>query len=224
MHVFQLNFHGDPNLGLYAKACEKFCLIGNLISDTARIEKWLEVEVKQVTIANTDFVGMLSAFNSNGIVLPKIVNEREMKFFDGIEREFDINVEILPSKLTAFGNLILCNDKGAVISKLFDKKEKEIIEDCLQVEVATGEIARLSTVGSCGITTNRGCLLHRDAKEEEIKLIEDVLQVEVNIGTANFGSPFVGSCIVANSNAALTGLPTTAPELSRIAESLNLLK
>ena len=65
--------------------------------------------------------------------------------------------------------------------------------------------------------------MHRDTKEEEIKLIEDVLKVEIDIGTANFGSPFVGSCIIANSNGTIAGLSTTAPEIERIAETLNLI-
>ncbi|MEM7824989.1 MAG: translation initiation factor IF-6 [Candidatus Aenigmatarchaeota archaeon] len=222
MQIFQLNFHGDPNLGIYAKACDKFCLVGYLVLDVFKIEDMLKVKVKRVTIANTDFVGMLSAFNSHGILISKIVNENEMKSFNEIEKEFNVRVEIVPSRFSALGNLILCNDKGAVISKLFGKKEKEIIENCLDVEVVSGKIASLSTVGSCGIATNQGCLVHRDAKEEEIKLIEDVLKVQVDIGTANFGSPFVGSCIISNSNGALVGLSTTAPEISRIGETLNL--
>jgi translation initiation factor 6 len=183
----------------------------------------LKTRVKRVTIANTDFVGMLSAFNSNGILLSKIVNENEMKIFDVIEKELGVQVKILPSRFSALGNLILCNDKGAVISKLFGKKEREIIKDCLDVEIASGRIAGLSTVGSCGVATNKGCLLHRDTKEEEIKLIEDVLKVKIDIGTANFGSPFVGSCTIANSNGAIAGSSTTAPEIERISETLNLL-
>jgi translation initiation factor 6 len=109
------------------------------------------------------------------------------------------------------------------VSKVFSKKEKKEIEDCLGVEAVFSSIAGIQTVGSCGIATEKGCLLHRDAKEEEIKIVEEVLKVKVDIGTANFGSPFVGSCIIANSKGALVGESTTGPEIVRIQEALELL-
>jgi len=155
--------------------------------------------------------------------LTKILTNSEKEKFLELKKLFGMNLLILKSKFTAVGNLILCNGKGAIISKVFNKKEKKEIEDCLGVEAVFSSIAGIQTVGSCGIATNKGCLLHRDAKEEEIKIVEDVLKVKVDIGTANFGSPFVGSCIIANSKGALVGESTTGPEIVRIQEALELL-
>jgi translation initiation factor 6 len=70
------------------------------------------------------------------------------------------------------------------------------------------------------VATNKGCFIHRDAKENEIKKIEEILKVKADIGTANFGSPFVGSCFFANSNGAVVGNSTTGPEIDRIYETL----
>jgi translation initiation factor 6 len=127
------------------------------------------------------------------------------------------------SDFTAIGNLILCNDKGAVTSSLLTKKEMGLISDCLGVECAASKVAGMDNVGSCGIATNEGCLLHRDSTEEELDFIQEVLKVDTDIGTANFGSPFVGGCAVANSKGLVAGASTTGPEISRMMESLKLI-
>jgi translation initiation factor 6 len=223
--ILQTNFYGDHNLGLFGKSSDKFCIIGNFIPEKIRkkVENVLKVRIIKASIANTELIGLFCCFNSNGILLPRIVIEREMENFKTIKKEFDLNLEILNSRYTALGNLILCNDKGAAISKNFTKKEKLKIEDCLGISSEYSTIARMNTVGSCGVATNNGCLLHRDVKEEEIKKIEEILKVSADIGTANFGSPFVGSCMIANSNGTVIGESTTGPEIVRVSEALNLI-
>ncbi|MDI6798414.1 MAG: translation initiation factor IF-6 [Candidatus Aenigmarchaeota archaeon] len=222
MKVLQTNFHGDHNLGLFGEACDRFCILGNFVSEKnkTQVENVLKVRVIKLTIANTDFVGMFCCFNSNGILLPKIVTEKEIEELKKIKKEFGINLDVLNSRFTAIGNLVLCNDKGAIISRLLSKKDKEKIEDCLGVESGYSKIAGMSIVGSCGITTNKGCLLHRDAREEEIEIIQELLKVNADVGTANFGSPFVGSCSIANSNGCLVGKSTSGPEVQRFFETL----
>lgn len=221
MKVGQLNFYGDHNLGLYGKACDKFCIIGNIEEKNIdQIKKLLNAECIRTTISNTDFIGILAVFNENGILLPKIANSNEIEFFSKIGKQFGLNCEILESKFTAIGNLILCNSKGAVISKLFGRNEKKKIEECLGVESCYENVAGMKTVGSAGVATNKGCLLHRDAEEKEIEQIKSILKVEVGIGTVNFGSPFVGSAIIANSNGAIIGESSTGPEVVRIQETL----
>lgn len=224
MRVAQLNFYGDHNLGLYGKACDKFCIMGNIEEkNIEQIRKTLGVECINATVSDTDFVGVLSAFNENGILLPRIVNSKELEIFSRIKKEFGLNIETIGSKFTAIGNLILCNSRGAVISSLFTEHDKKIIEDCLGVEACHINIAHMKTVGSVGVATNKGCLLHRDAEENEIEGVKEILKVEVGVGSANFGSPFVGSAIIANSKGAIIGESTSGPEVVRIQEALNLL-
>jgi len=98
-----------------------------------------------------------------------------------------------------------------------------MIEDCLGVETEYCNLAGMSTVGSAGIATNKGCLLHRDASGDEIKIVEQILKVNVGIGTANFGSPFVGCCIIANNNDVIVGESTTGPEITRMQEALGFI-
>lgn len=225
MKALQTNFYGDHNLGLFGKSSDKLCVLGNFISEKykERVEEILEVKVVKLTVANTDLIGIFCCLNSNGILLPKITSRREIEMLKNMKKQLSVNLEVLNSKFTALGNLILCNDKGAVISRNFSKKDKKGIEDCLSVESEFLTIAKMDTVGSCGIATNKGCLLHRDASEEEIKQIEDILKVRADIGTANFGSPFVGSCAIANNNGMMIGESTTGPELTRLQEALGFL-
>ena len=125
-------------------------------------------------------------------------------------------------KYNALGNLILCNNQGAVLSKLIPKRYKEKIERTLEVEVDYLTIANLNIVGACGIANDEGCLLHREVNSEELEKIEKILKVECNLGTVNFGSPFVKSGLVISKSNALIGNLTTAPEISRIVETLKL--
>jgi translation initiation factor 6 len=103
------------------------------------------------------------------------------------------------------------------------KRDKKKIEDCLGVSTELSTIAGMDVVGSCGVATNLGCLLHRDVREDELGLIQDILRVETDIGTANFGSPFVGACVIANSKGAVVGESSTGPEITRLMETLKYI-
>lgn len=225
MRVLQTDFFRDYNIGLYAKASDSVCVIGNHIPHkrVAEIRKVIGAEVFQTNIANSEIVGIFCALNSNGILLPKIASQDEIKNFKKIAQELGMSLAVVKSKFTALGNLILCNDKGAVVSRLLSPSDKKMIEKCLGVKSEYGTVAGLNSVGSCGIATNKGCILHRDASEEELDKFQGVLRVDTDIGTANFGSPFLGSCGIASSKGVVLGEGTTGPEATRIMETLGLL-
>lgn len=225
MKVLQTDFLGDHNLGIFTRASDKVCLVGSVASDgrIAQMEKVLKVDVVRASVGNSEIVGIFSAMNSNGIVLPRMAGESEVRGIEEAVKELGVSVAVVSSKFTALGNLILCNDRGAVLSRLLSAKDKREIEDCLGVEAEYGTVAGLASVGSCGIATNKGCVLHRDASEEEMDGFQDVLKVDTDVGTANFGSPFIGSCAAANGNGVVLGESTTGPEVARIMETLSLL-
>jgi translation initiation factor 6 len=219
MRLIQLDFYGDHNIGLFGRSSDKVCILGNVVSkdDVDKIEKTLNVEAVKSTVVRTDLVGMFCCINSNGIILPSIASEGEIGRLDST----GLDILALDSKFTALGNLVLCNDNGAIIGNPLEKYKKKI-ERCLGVDAECTTVAGMNTVGSCSVATNEGCVLHRDANEEEIQIIEKTLGVEVGLGTANFGSPFIGSCAIANSSGAAVGESTTGPEINRIMESLKL--
>ncbi len=59
--------------------------------------------------------------------------------------------------------------------------------------------------------------------DSEIEILEDVFDLPVDIGTVNFGSPLIGSGLLANSAGYLAGADTTGPELGRIEDALGFI-
>jgi len=132
----------------------------------------------------------------------------------------DLNIAIMETKKTAYGNLILANDYGAVVDTRLKKKDIKQIENTLGVETVPGEIAGLPYVGSLATATNKGVLTHPLLKEEEQKLLKDVLKVQVDVGTINCGIPYVATGLLGNKYGAVAGHITTGPELFIIGQAL----
>ncbi|MBN2203269.1 MAG: translation initiation factor IF-6 [Candidatus Aenigmarchaeota archaeon] len=206
---------GDPNIGLYGFATESYCLLGTAPQPSMlkTMKKVIGVKPLVTSLSGTELLGIFAAGNSNGILVPKIVEEQEIKEI----KKLGLNVEVINSKRTALGNLVLCNDKGCVISRGLSRF-KDKIEDALGVEISIGTVAGLSIVGSCAAASNTGCLCHRETKEKEMKLIESILKVKVDIGTVGYGSPYINSGIIVNSKGILYSDTTTGAELGRIEE------
>lgn len=225
VRALQADFFGDHNIGLFSRANERLLFAGRQLQDrpVRQAAEVLKVEPVRIGIANSELIGIFSAMNSNGLLLPKIASEEEYEAAKKAVKEEGMNVLTVGSDFTAIGNLVLCNDKGAVLSSLLTKKEAKGIGECLGVECEFQTVAGLDSVGSCGVATNSGCLLHRDATEDELDSIQEILKVETDVGTANFGSPFVGSCAFANSRGLVAGAGTTGFEMSRMMEVLKLV-
>ena len=215
MKIAKLNFHKDPNIGLFAFATDRFCLVNRFIrrKDTNLIKKVLKVPVYRTSVLGTGLIGIFTAGNSNGIVISDRIYDEEI---EEMQRNFDVLV--LETKHTAFGNLILSNDKGCIISKDL-KKYKKDIRDFLGVDTRVGTIGGIGLVGSLGVCNNNGCLVHKWVTEKEKKFIEKILDVNVSPGSVNFGNPWVKSGLIANSNGFLAGDQTSGPELGLASET-----
>lgn len=209
-------FNGDPNMGLYGFATDTYCLLGMTPQKNVLdlLVKTVGSKPKITTISGTELLGLFVAGNSNGIILPKIIEEYELK---KLKKMLGLNIEVLKSKETALGNLILCNNKGCIISRSLSRFRKTI-EDVLGCEVGLGTVAGLNIVGSTAAATNIGCLCHREAKEKEMEKIEQILKVKVDVGTVGYGSPFIRSGVIVNSKGVLYSDGTTGAELGRIEE------
>jgi translation initiation factor 6 len=215
MSMLRTNFSGDTNLGLYGFATDSYCLLG---VPSKKVRQALEVPVHHVTILNTNFAGLFIAGNSQGIVIPEIVAEDHLA---SLQRYFK-KILVIKSNYSAMGNLLLMNDNGIIISPLLKKHKKEI-SAFFGLHSAVTMIGKQRTVGTLGIATNKGCLLHPKARKAEIKIISDILGVECNVGTVNFGSPYPGAGVVANSKGFVASESTSGPELGRITEALGFL-
>jgi len=208
------DYYGDVNIGLYGKASDKLFVC----SFEEELSSILNVPQKRISIGGTEFIGLFSAMNSNGIILPFITKDEEIKEI----RKLGLDIHVLKEKFTAIGNLMVVNDRGAIVSELVSKKSLKSIEDVLKVEAVQASLASSKIVGSVCFVTNKGAIIHREASEEDIELVRNVLKVEVERGSVNFGSPFVASGIIANSYGALIGSKTSGYELDVILRALKV--
>jgi translation initiation factor 6 len=128
----------------------------------------------------------------------------------------------LKSKYTAIGNLILANDKGAIVSNLFKGEVDQDIIDTLGVPLQSMSIGGFIQVGSMMVATNAGAIVHPKASDAEINSVSEILQVEAEPATVNGGSPFISSGIIANFSSVIVGNLTTGPELIMISRALRV--
>lgn len=223
MPLFLFDVFGNACIGVYSLVNDRIAIIPPQVPETKRkkVEEWLKVKVVATTVGKSVITGALACSNSNGVILPPFAQEEEI---EAIKSASDLNVTVMDTKKTAYGNLILANDKGAVADPRLERGVVNKIADTLGVEVVSSEIAGLPYVGSLATATNKGVLAHPMLKEEERKVLKDVLKVHVDVGTINCGIPYVATGLLGNSNGAVVGLLTTGPEMFIIGQALDVVK
>ncbi len=224
MAVFSQSLCGSASIGVYSLATDKTALVPPYaVEKKARqIEQWLGVKVAKTTIGGSIVIGALASANSNGVVLPHYVRKEELAAIEAVSS--DANLAVMDTKRTAYGNMILANDNGAIADARLKPNAIRKISETLGVEVVSGEIAGLPYVGSLALATGKGVLAHPLIEEEEKKLLEDVLRVPVEVGTINCGIPYVATGLIGNSNNVIAGVLTTGPEMFIIGQALDVVK
>ncbi|MFB0522211.1 MAG: translation initiation factor IF-6 [Candidatus Bathyarchaeia archaeon] len=222
MAIFRFSLFGNASIGVYSLATDKMVIIPPQapVNKAERLQEWLKAKVIRTTIGQSVLIGALTCANSNGIVLPHFVREEEV---EAVKSASDFNMSVMETRKTAYGNLILANDHGALVDPRIKRRDLRRIGDALGVEVVPGEIAGLPYVGSLATATNRGVLAHPLLREDEEKVLKDVLGVEVDVGTINCGIPYVGTGLIGNTHSVVAGTITTGPELFIIGQALDVV-
>ena len=223
MTLFLFDVFGNASIGVYALVNDKIAIVPPQVPEAKRqkVEDWLKVKVVATTVGRSVISGVLACSNSNGVVLPSLAEEKEVR---AIKSAADINVTVIDTKKTAFGNMVLANDRGAIVGPGLERDDVSKIEDTLEVEAVTCEIAGLPYVGSLATATNKGVLTHPMLKDEERKVLEAVFKVPVDVGTVNCGIPYVATGLLGNSNGAMIGSFTTGPEMFIIGQALDVVR
>ncbi len=223
MAIFLFNLFGSACIGVYSLTTERMIIVPPQLPEdkVKKLEEWLKAKVIQTTIGESALIGTLACANSNGIILPHYTRQKEIQ---AIRATSDLNVSIMDTKKTAYGNLILANDRGALVSPQLRRGDVKKVADTLGVEAVLGGIAGLPYVGSLAIATNKGVLVHPLLKEEEQKVLIDVLKVHMDVGTVNCGIPYVATGLIANTRGAVAGFFTTGPELYIIGQALEVVE
>jgi len=219
--IYRLDTFGSASIGVYIRATEKFIIVPKQAPQTKikKIKEWFKTKVLETNIGGSVLIGSLVCANSNGIILPRFVWDEEVQVLKSLK---DVNITVMDTKRTAYGNLVLANDYGAIVDPRLNRRDIKVISDTLGVEAVPGEIAGLPYVGALTVATNKGVMAHPLIKQEEEKLLRDILKVHVGVGTVNCGIPYIGTGLIGNSKVAVAGSLTTGPELFMIEQALGV--
>lgn len=221
MALRAIDLSGDPYLGVFSEATESHLFLppGAPATAVVALEAALGVPHVTATVGGTRVIGTLIAANSKGLVIGDIALEEEVRAL----RALGLEVYRLAGRHNAAGNVILVSEEAALVHPRLARQDMQGIADTLEVEVEKGTVAGLYTVGSAAIATERGILAHPKIADEEIEQLKELFKLDVGIGTVNYGSPMIGSGVIANSKGAAFGASSTGIEKGRVAEALGLI-
>lgn len=221
MHVLKTNVNGNPNIGLYCFATDKFCLMGKEVPDfvAKQAEEALKVKVHKISICGTSLVGAFIAGNEDSILLPDLAFEKELKQLE----KLNIPYNVLNTDLTALGNNILCNGVSALLNPDFTDNEMKKIADILKVNVEKGTIAGLDTVGSLAEMNSNALLVHPEILKKEKDRLKDLFGLEIREATVNMGNPYLSSGLVCNDKGFMIGSSSSGVEITNIDEYLGFI-
>ena len=223
MPILKEAIYGNQEVGTYLALNNDYFLYPQKINPKI-VEFIKQVRPDIVTIetfiAGSPVIGSFVAMNSYGMIVPDLITDDELEILQkNTKKEFQITS--ISVEDNAFGNLVLCNDKGAIISPKLEEA-RDIIEKALKVPTRVLRFADSDLAGSCGLANNSGVLVHPMITEEEAAIIEKILKVEIDVSTVNCGSPYLGGGAIVNDSIAIFGQDSTGPELQRIMEILDL--
>lgn len=212
--IERYNYEGDPNIGFAATVTPEYAIY----PPEFKRKDFFEAKSVETFVTRTRLPGLFTAGNSNCLLIPEGMTDREM---DKLE-DSEIDFEVIGARRNALGNMILANDSGAVISPKLENVKQEISE-ALDVPVTLGTIAGIPNPGVAAAANNKGAVIHREASEEDAEMVADVLDIEkVDIGSINMGSPYIGSGAICDDENVLVGEDSTGPEIGRIDRNLHV--
>lgn len=213
--LVKTSFYNNPFIGLYLRASDKLVLCPPTASEKLVLQarESLAVEPIELFVNNSPLLGVFTAVNSNGVVLPSFAENNEAKKL----KRLGLNVCFL-EKL-APGNNILVNDHAALASEKVSKQELRMLRDCFGVEVLQQRFAGFP-LASTTVVTNKGLLAYNEITALELKKLEKTFSVRGASGTSNMGVVFNSLGVIANSKGALVGMRTSGFEAQRIFEAL----
>ena len=220
----RLDINGNPYLGVLCRASDGLAIVSQDAGDPVveGFAEALEVPLVRATLGGSRVVGSLCNLNTKGVVVGDLAGADELEH---LKRCAPAGTKVLrlPGKLNALGNNILLNDRAALVHPDMSRSAMKRLGDFLGVEVERGTIAGMKTVGSAAAVNGKGVLCHPKISSAERKLLEELFRLPVTVGTANYGSPVIGACVVANSKGACAGTHTTGIEMGRLEEAFGFL-
>lgn len=212
-------FENSNEVGVFAKLTNAYCLVGIGASENfyCVFEGELSdvIPVIRTSVAGVRIVGRLCVGNRNGLLVPNTTTDQELQHIRNALPD-SVKIQRVEERLSALGNVIVCNDYVALVHPDLDRETEEILADTLKVEVFRQTVAGNVLVGSYCALSNNGGLVHPRTPVEDQDELSSLLQVPLVAGTVNRGSDVVGAGMVVNDWVSFCGLDTTSTELSVI--------
>lgn len=221
MGLHLIDIYRSPNIGIFMRCNDKFLLVPKGLAET-KVDKFCEslgVTAVPSSIGESRLLGALASMNNNGVLVSRLAEDGEMQ---EVKSATGLNVSRLDSKLTAVGNLVVANDKCALVSPALDARAVSQVKDVLGTEVERTPIGEFHQVGSLVVATNSGAAVYPGLGEKEVGKLGEMLGVEAYPTSVNSGVPYVASGLVANTKNAVAGSQTTGPELVFITRALSV--
>tara|TARA_B100000214_G_scaffold325553_1_gene263154 strand:+ start:436 stop:1104 length:669 start_codon:yes stop_codon:yes gene_type:complete len=213
---------GHSQVGVYLSIIGDVLFLPKSLDNEAieEIQTAFEIETHPFMVGGSSLIGSLLKGNSKGIAVADIATEEDLDELTSFG-----DVVVMQSGVNAAGNLVECNEVGAIVSPVVPPGADgaDMIGEVLRVKVVRSKVAGHDTVGSMLVANSNGALAHPDITSEEAKIIEGTLGVPLMVGTVSFGSPFVGSGCAASDSHAMVGTGSTGPEMNRIEDALGLI-
>ena len=139
MAIYLSSLVGSTSIGVYSLATDRILIVPKLVplKKAERLKEWLKVKLIHAPIGGSVLVGALACANSNGILLPHIIRDEE---FETIKSHFEGNITVMETKKTAYGNMVLANDHGAVVDPRLKALEIKRISETLGVDAVPGRL------------------------------------------------------------------------------------
>ena len=210
-----IDFTGNEHIGVFTRAFEDIAVVPTEAPEDyiRNVGEALGVDVVCTTVQGSSIIGSLLVGNSNGMIVSSLASSEEIAVLEEYR-----DVMRLGQPMNAAGNVILANDKFAVLHPKMPDNIAERIGDFLNVPVVRMAIGGYPTVGMAAVATNNGILVNPSTSIDEINYLEENSGLSVGTGSVNMGSALVGSGLVANSKGYLAGTATSGYELGRIEE------
>lgn len=214
MGIYPTEFFGSSTLGLSGVCSENMCYLPKELPkhQVQKIAESLEAPIRKVSFYNSSLLGLFSATNSRYLFVPEIISEEELK---------DVGKEVitLPGQFTTIGNLILCNDKGCILSPYLSRK-RVFFQKELGLKTIASTISDLPFPGVFAYVTNKAGIVHQRCRDSELDVLEKTLGVPFK--RCEFYDGFPGAEILANSKGLIVPRLIRGQEMAEIQEGLKI--